>query len=186
MNILKRAKPFFSIVAILVVVALAWTLRWHAVTTLSVDYDEDDYLRAAQQYAALIRSGDWRGFMETNYRPEHPSLAKIIFGFSILPAPEAPLIPDRPTTASPDQYLPKEQLRDARTSSAVLGTMTVALVALVNPLAGLFLAAHAFTIKYVSQAMLEALPSLTSLAMVLCYLQWKKKEPKKINGLIIA
>lgn len=186
MNILKRAKPYFSIVAILVVVAIAWTLRWHAVTTLSVDYDEDDYLRAAQQYAALIRSGDWRGFMETNYRPEHPPLAKIIFGFSILPAPEAPLIPDRPTTASPNQYLPREQLRDARTSSAVLGTMTVALVALVNPLAGLFLAAHAFTIKYVSQVMLEALPSLTSLVMVLCYLQWKKKGPTKINGWIIA
>jgi len=186
MNILKRAKPYFSIAAILVVVAIAWALRWYAVTTLSVDYDEDDYLRAAQQYAALIRSGDWRGFMETNYRPEHPLLAKIIFGFSIFPAPEAPLIPDRPTTASPNQYLPREQLRDARTSGAVLGTLTVALVALVNPLAGLFLAAHAFTIKYVSQVMLEALPAFTSLAMVLCYLQWKKKWPTKINGWIIA
>jgi ABC-type sugar transport system permease subunit/uncharacterized membrane protein YuzA (DUF378 family) len=186
MNVLKRLKPYISIVAILVVVAIAWILRWHAVTTLSVDYDEDDYLRAAQQYAALIRSGDWRGFMETNYRPEHPPLAKIIFGFSILPAPEAPLIPDRPTSASPDQSLPREQLRDARTSSAVLGTLTVALVALVNPLAGLFLAAHTFTIKYVSQVMLEALPSLTSLVMVLCYLQWKKKGLIKINGWVIT
>ncbi len=186
MTVLKRAKPFFLIVAILVVVAIAWTLRWHAVTTLSVDYDEDDYLRAAQQYAALIRSGDWRGFMETNYRPEHPPLAKIVFGFSILPAPVAPLISDRPTSADPDQSLPREQLRAARTSGAVLGTLTVALVALVNPLAGLLLAAHAFTIKYVSQVMLEALPSFTSLAMVLCYLQWKKKGPTKINGWIIA
>ncbi|HEY5159422.1 MAG TPA: ABC transporter permease subunit [Anaerolineales bacterium] len=186
MSILKRLKPFFSIVAILVVVAIAWILRWHAVTALNVDYDEDDYLRAAQQYAALIRSGDWRGFMETNYRQEHPPLAKIIFGFSILPAPEAPLIPDRPTSANPDQSLPREQLRDARTSNAVLGTITVALVALVNPLAGLFLAAHAFTIKYVSQVMLEALPSFTSLAMVLCYLQWKKKGLTKIDGWIIA
>ncbi len=186
MNILNRLKPYFMIVAILVVVAIAWTLRWHAVTTLNVDYDEDDYLRAAQQYAALIRSGDWRGFMETNYRPEHPPLAKIIFGFSILPAPEAALISDRPTSANPDQSLPKEQLRDARTANAVLGTLTMALVALVNPLAGLFLAAHAFTIKYVSQVMLEALPSFTSLAMVLCYLQWKKKGLTKINGWIIA
>jgi ABC-type sugar transport system permease subunit len=186
MKIYKRIKPYIWIVAILAVVAIAWTLRWHAVTTLNVDYDEDDYLRAAQQYAALIRSGDWRGFMETNYRPEHPPLAKIIFGISILPAPEAPLIPDRPTSANPDQSLPREQLRDARTANAVLGTLTVALVALVNPLAGLFLAAHAFTIKYVSQVMLEALPSFASLAMVLCYLQWKKKGLAKINGWIIA
>jgi len=186
MKINKRIKPYIWIVAVLAVVAIAWVLRWHAVTTLNVDYDEDDYLRAAQQYAALIRSGDWRGFMETNYRPEHPPLAKIIFGFSILPAPEAPLIPDRPTSANPDQSLPKEQLRDARTANAILGTLTVALVALVNPLAGLFLAAHAFTIKYVSQVMLEALPSFTSLAMVLCYLQGKKKGLTKINGWIIA
>jgi len=182
MNLLKRLTPYFSIAAILAVVSIAWTLRWHAVTTLNVDYDEDDYLRAAQQYAALIRSGDWRGFMETNYRPEHPPLAKILFGLSILPAPEAPLIPDKPTSANPDQSLPKHQLRDARTLNAVLGTITVALVALVNPLAGLLLAAHAFTIKYVSQVMLEALPSLTSLAMVMCYLQWKKKGLTKING----
>lgn len=189
MNFLKRLnrlKPYFSIFAILVVAAIAWTLRWHAVTTLNVDYDEDDYLRAAQQYAALVRSGDWRGFMETNYRPEHPPLEKILFGFSILPAPEAPLIPDKPTTAEPNQYLPREQLRDARTINAVFGTLTVTLVALVNPLAGFFLAAHAFTIKYVSQVMLEALPSLTSLAMVLCYLRWKKNRSKKINGWINA
>lgn len=186
MDFLKRLKPYFSIVAILVVVGIGWALRWHAVTTLNVDYDEDDYLRAAQQYVALIRSGDWQGFMETNYRPEHPPLEKILFGFSTLPAPETPLIPDKPTTAGPNQYLPREQLRDARTLNAVLGTLTVTLVALVNPLAGLFLAAHAFTVKYVSQVMLEALPSLTSLAMMLCYLQWKKKRSKKTNGWIIA
>lgn len=186
MNILKRFKPYFWVVSILTVVALAWILRWHAVTTLNVDYDEDDYLRAAQQYAALIRSGDWQGFLETNYRPEHPPLEKILFGISILPAPEAALIPDRPTTASPDQYLPREQLRSARRLNAIFGMLTVALVALVDPLAGFFLASHAFSIKYVSQVMLEALPSLSSLAMVVCFIQWKKKGLSKINGWIIA
>lgn len=186
MKRIKHIKPFLLTVAVLVVVSIAWTLRWHAVTTLHVDYDEDDYLRAAQQYAALIRSGDWQGFLETNYRPEHPPLAKILFGFSILSAQEAPLTPDRPTSADPDQSLPEDQLHAARTSSAVLGTLTVALVALVNPLAGFLLAAHAFTIKYVSQVMLEALPALTSLVMVLCYLQWKKKGFAKFNGWLIA
>ena len=186
MTILKKLKPVFYIVAVLAAIAFAWILRWHAVTTLHVDYDEDDYLRAAQQYVALIRSGDWQGFLQTNYRPEHPPLAKVVFGVSILPAPVSPPIPDRPTTAEPDQSLPKQQLRDARTSGAVLGTLTVALVALVDPLAGFFLAAHAFTIKYVSQVMLEALPALTSLVMVLCYLQWKKKKPAKINGWLVV
>ena len=185
MKILKTLKPFIRVISILGVVAFAWSLRWYAVKTLSVDYDEDDYLRAAQQFAALIRSGDWHGFMDTNYRQEHPPLSKIVFGVSILPAPSAPLLPDRPTSAEPDQTLPRQQLLDARTSSAVLGTLTVALVSLVNPLAGFFLSAHAFTIKYTAQVMLEALPAFTSLAMVICYLQWKKRGLKKVNPWII-
>lgn len=80
-------KSYLYVLAILIVVVIAGALRWRAVNMLPVDYDEDDYLRAAQQYANLIRSGDWKGFTETNYRPEHPPLAKIIFGISILPAP---------------------------------------------------------------------------------------------------
>jgi ABC-type sugar transport system permease subunit len=185
MKNLSRLRPFVMIATILLVVAIAWTLRWHAVTTLKVDFDEDDYLRAAQQYATLIRSGNWQGFMQSNYRPEHPPLAKIIYGLSILSAPNAPLIPDRLTTADPDQSLPKAQLIDARKTGAFLGTLTVAFLALVNPLAGFFLATHAFTIKYVSQVMLEALPAFTSLMMVLCYLQGKKKNPQKTDHWII-
>jgi arabinogalactan oligomer/maltooligosaccharide transport system permease protein len=186
MKIQKNHKPFFMIVSTILVVTIAWILRWHAVTTLNVDYDEDDYLRAAQQYAALIRSGDWSGFLQTNYRPEHPPLAKIIFGFSILPAGDAPLIPDRPTSADPDQLLPKKQLHDARISGAIIGTLTVALVALLNPLAGLLLAVHSFTIKYVSQVMLEALPAFTSLVMVLCYLKGKKNGTNEFDGWMIT
>ena len=147
------------LLAILLVVAIAAALRTRAVTKLPVDYDEDDYIRAAQQYTALIRSGDWSGFLETNYRFEHPPLEKIAFGVSLLSAPPEPLTPDRPTTASPDNYLPRDLLRPARTTSAVFGTLEVFLLALVNPLAGLLLGIHAFTIKYTSQVMLESLPA---------------------------
>lgn len=178
MNKTGRFKLPLTLLAMLLVAGLAWGLRWRAVSMLPGDYDEDDYLRAAQQYTALIRSGDWAGFTQTNYRAEHPPLSKILFGFSLLQSPPAPLIPDRPTSTSPDQNLPQDQLRDARSLGAVLGTLTVALLALVNPLAGLFLAVHAMTIKYVSQVMLEALPALTSLAMVLAYLQSKKQKAK--------
>jgi ABC-type sugar transport system permease subunit len=185
MDKLRRLKLPFTILAVILILLLAWALRWRAVTMLPGDYDEDDYLRAAQQYAALIRAGDWKGFTENNYRYEHPPLAKIVFGFSLLSAPEAPLLPNRPTTAPPDQSLPKEQLRAARTSGAVLGTLTVALLALVNPLAGLFLAVHGMTIKYADQVMLEALPAFTSLAMVLAYIQ-SKKQKAKTRWLVIS
>jgi ABC-type sugar transport system permease subunit len=161
--------------AVILVVALAWGLRARAVSLLGPDYDEDDYLRAGQEYAKLMRASDWDGFMDTNYRPEHPPFVKILIGASLLSAPEQPLIPDAATTAPPNATLPRDLLRPARLLNAIFGTLTVLLLAILNPLAGLFLAAHTFTIKYVSQVMLEAFPALTSLAMVLAYLQFRKR-----------
>ncbi|MBA4384944.1 MAG: hypothetical protein C0410_09425 [Anaerolinea sp.] len=172
-------KPFFLSISVLLVVLLAWGLRWNALTTLNIDYDEDDYMRAAQEYTTIFRTGNWTAFLETNYRPEHPPLAKVVFGLSLLSLPEKPLIGDHPTTSEPNRYLPRDLLRNARITSAVFGTITAGLVALVNPIGGVFLAVHAFTVKYVSQIMLEALPALTSLLAVLFYIHWKQHKPKK-------
>ncbi len=53
---MKRTKTTSKLIVvlrlslILLVVAMAAWLRWHAVVNLPVDYDEDDYIRAAQQY----------------------------------------------------------------------------------------------------------------------------------------
>jgi ABC-type sugar transport system permease subunit len=171
---------------ILLVVTIAAGLRAHAVVKLPVDYDEDDYIRAAQQFTVLMRAGDWKGFLDTNYRPEHPPLGKIAFGVSLITAPEEDLTPDHPTSAGPDVYLPRELLRPARTLSAVFGTLEVLLLALVSPVAALFLGINAYTVKYTSQVMLEALPSLTSLACILAYLRWKKRASKKIDGWLVA
>ena len=172
----QPSSTLLKILAVIIITALAWTLRWKAVQSLPVDYDEDDYMRAAQQFAILIRAGDWPGFLETNYRIEHPPLSKILFGIGIVNDTEARLLPDRPTTAEPDKYIPKKILRDARTVSAILGTATVALLAWINPIGAIFLGFHSFTIKYVSQIMLEALPALTSLITVFAYIQSKKKK----------
>lgn len=171
-----RFRFALKILSILVILLIAFTLRMRAVSLLPVDYDEDDYLRAGQQYAKFFRTGDWDGFTQVNYRTEHPPLAKVVFGLSLLTVPEAPLVPDRPTTAAPDQDLPVEQLRAARTSGAVIGTLTAGLLALSNPLGGLLLGIHAMTIKYNSQVMLEALPALTSLALVVTYLKYKQRK----------
>jgi ABC-type sugar transport system permease subunit len=176
MNRSKYAFPLLKILIIIAVTTIAWTLRAQAVNRLPVDFDEDDYLRAAQEFAQLIRTQDWAGFQETNYRSEHPPLSKILFGFGLLSASEEPLIPDRPTSASPDNFLPKELLLSARTVGAILGTITVALLAITNPVGAALLALHTFTIKYVSQVMLESLPALTSLMTVMAYLQSRKQK----------
>jgi hypothetical protein len=85
MNRSIRSLLYFLAVAL--VVALALGLRTHAANTLPIDYD---YLRAGQEFAHLIRTSNWRGILDTNYRPEHPPLTKIIIGLSILSAPEKP------------------------------------------------------------------------------------------------
>jgi ABC-type sugar transport system permease subunit len=182
---LKKLVPILRVLAVLLVIALAWNLRLNAATYLPVDYDEDDYMRAAQEYAAVIRSGDLSGLMDYNYRTEHPPLLKILYGWAIAGDPEVRLIPDRPTTAQPDATLPRPHLIHARTLGAVIGTLVVGIVAFINPLAGFALSIHTFNIKYVSQVMLESLPSLTSLIAVLAYLK-SKKSTRRWNWLALS
>jgi 4-amino-4-deoxy-L-arabinose transferase-like glycosyltransferase len=135
-----------------------------------VDYDEGWYLEAAQRIARVLESGDLGALTApaTNFRPEHPQLAKLVFGLAIVPAH------DRTPTSRSSVWgerprMPEAQLVAARTASGLLGALEVLLLAWLNPLAGLFLAIHTYTVKYTSLVMLEALPSLTSLAAVACY-----------------
>ena len=181
----KNFSTLLYLLSILLVTAVAFGLRIRAVNSLPIDYDEDDYLRAGQEYAHLIRTSDWSGFLETNYRPEHPPLAKIIIGLSILSAPEEPLTPETATSAGPNNHLPRDLVKPARTLNAIFGTVTVVILAMVNPLAGLLLAAHTFTIKYVSQIMLEAFPALTSLIVAISYLKWKQSKRSGLSGWLI-
>ena len=148
--------------SVVLVVFVGWSLRMRAVDQLPIDYDEDDYLRAAQLMAAEIQGGDIAGLTETNYRPEHPPLAKLGYGVAVSSLPEASLVPDVGTDAPPADLLPEPHFTRARETASLLGTLEVLLLALINPLAGLFLGIHTFTIKYHSQIMLESLPALTS------------------------
>lgn len=171
----QTLKRLFLIVAALAVTLIALSARLTAVDKLPIDYDEDDYLRAGQIYATGIQNGDWGVFTRENYRTEHPPLTKIVNALVMAPLPPAPEIPDRPTTADPAQELPQPHLDNVRTSHALFGTLEVLALSLINPLAGLILAVHTWTIKYTSQVMLEALPALTSLLVVVFYLKSKGK-----------
>lgn len=181
----KTFRSLIYILSILLAIIIAIEFRQRAVTNLPIDFDEDDYLRAGQEYAHLIRTSDWSGFLETNYRPEHPPLAKIVIGLSLLSAEEKPLVPESATSAGPNKFLPTVLVKPARTLNAILGVLTVAILSMVNPLAGLFLAAHTLTTKYVSQIMLEALPALTSLIAATSYLKWKQAKRSGVNGWLI-
>src|SRR5512146_555862 len=152
------------------VAVLALATRLLAVNVLPIDFDEDDYLRAGQQYATGLQTGNLDVFLQDNYRTEHPPLSKIVTGLAIAPLPAAAEVPDRPTTAGPAASLPEPQLPVARTAQAIFRALTATLLAILSPLGGFWLAIHTWSIKYTSQVMLEAVPAFFALATVMAYL----------------
>ena len=172
-----RPRVLARVLGVAFVVLVALALRLSAVEGLAIDYDEDDYLHAGEQYAVGIRTGDLGVFLRENYRTEHPPLAKIAYGIALAPLSPAPEIPDLPTTAAPATSLPEPHLRVARTISAAFGVLAAGALALVSPLAGLALAVSTWDIKYTSQVMLEALPSAFSVLAIVAYLAATRVRP---------
>lgn len=166
------------ILTVALVTLIAFALRMRAVDLLPIDYDEDDYLRAGQQYAESLAAGDASILTRENYRHEHPPLAKIAYGLALEPLPPAPEVPDVPTTAPPARSLPQPHFTVARLTTAAFGTLEVFALSLINPLAGLFLAIHTWDIKYTSQIMLEGLPALTSALAILFYIRSRRVSKK--------
>lgn len=52
------ARVLGRLALILVPVIMAVLIHWRAVDLLPVDFDEDDYLRAGEEYAQAIRDAD--------------------------------------------------------------------------------------------------------------------------------
>ena len=65
----KSVRTIFYILSILLAVSIAFGFRAHAARTLAIDFDEDDYLRAGQEYAQFIRDSNWRGFLNATTAP---------------------------------------------------------------------------------------------------------------------
>jgi hypothetical protein len=167
-----KNRPFInygsSLLFFVLVTTFAFFLRDKAASNLNRDSDEAIYLSAGEEFAALIQTGNWSGFLETNPNPEHPPFTKILFGIAITNQPQTPTdIPLDDTVFSP-------RGASARQVSAIFGALAAGLLAIVNPFAGLLLALHTMTIKYTSEIMLEAVAAFTSLASVLCYIRYKK------------
>jgi hypothetical protein len=100
------AKVLQRVVIILGIVWMAWSLRMRAVALLPIDYDEDDYLRAAQLYAKMIRNRAWQQLPEVTFNSEHPPLAKLTFGAALASLPPAPEILEHSATDPAASSLP--------------------------------------------------------------------------------
>src|SRR5574341_776742 len=181
-----NSRRLLYIFGVVVVTITALGLRWRAVMMLPIDYDEDDYLSTSQHYAEAIRAGDWNEIINYDYVQEHPLFAKLVYTLATLHLPPATPIPELPPTASPARSLPQPQFSVARMGAAIQGTLEVFLLALLNPLAGFFLAISTWQIKYTSQVMLESTASVVSLVTVLSYWRWKSAGRRWAGGLVVS
>ncbi len=162
------------LVAIAVVGLIALGLRLYAVPRLNVDYDEPVYLSAAVEYAQAMRTGDLKMLAWSEHTYEHPALQKILYGVVLLTQPEIDRLPenDLPRLAPIADTEAGRWNIAARYLALAWGTLAVLALALLNPLAGLFLAVSTLSVKYTSEVYLEALPLLTGLLCAMAYLRW--------------
>ena len=160
--------------AVLAVVLLSCGIRLYAAERLDVDYDEPVYLGAAVDYARSMRAGDFKQLAWSENTYEHPALYKILYGVVLLSQPPLDRLPDKdlPRLAPIATAAAGSWNVAARHLSVLWGTLAVLALALINPLAGLFLGIDTLSVKYTSEVYLEALPLLTSLLCGLAYVRW--------------
>jgi hypothetical protein len=141
------------------------------VQMLTVDYDEDNYLRAGQQYRTALITGDWQDVLARTELSEHPVVGKVIYGAVLTPLPAGAEIPFRQLSAPPDNNLPQPQLTAARLTAAAFGVAAVAALATLDPIAAAFLAVESWSVKYTTEVMLESFGAFFSLLAVLAYIR---------------
>ncbi len=160
---MKKNVPF-----IFIIILLAFGLRVYAALTLPTDYDEPVYYTAARYYAESIRNGQPQDIPLVEFNYEHPTLAKLVYGVALSALPSDGYISGDVwqffmfQEPLPETWEPLK-IFFLRLVSSTFGTMTVALLSLISPLAGLALAIDSFAIKFTSVIYLEAIPMFFAL-----------------------
>lgn len=169
-EVLVRLRKF-RFFQIFLIALFALGLRVFAANRLPINADESTYVNSALEYANYLRNGEytWLAWSTTNY--EHPSLNKILYGLIMLL--ESPI--DRLHDKDVGTFVPIETsearpwIIPGRYFSAFFGVLTVLLLAIVHPLAGLMLAVNTLNIHFTSIMYLEAFPLFASFLAVIGY-----------------
>jgi hypothetical protein len=168
---MKNIFRLFTIIAVIVILALGVGLRFFAANHMNIDHDETTYLTTSNIYTNYIRNRQLNLIAWETKNYEHPPLSKIFFGIALLV--EDPLDEVLKTDLIDGEKIKEQQAweyaMDARYVSVGFGSLAVLVLSIINPLAGLFLAVNTLGIKYTSEVYLEALPMLASLVAVLAY-----------------
>jgi len=160
-----------SLVLAFVIACLGGFLRFRMIDDLPVDGDEFVYLRAAYLYADLMDEGQWSEVARLTYNREHPPAVKLAYA-SLLSERDAW---DEGVPGEPMPTALREEIMAGRSLSAAAGTVQVFLVALVHPIAGLFLATHTYHTRYTSEMVLDGAAGMWGvLAVVLFGFAWRR------------
>jgi hypothetical protein len=184
----RPIKISLTLIAILCVAMVAWYLRWRCVRTLPIDHDERIYLSIARTYAYAFRQGRLVDIIGYSDDIDNPVFARMVYGAAIdIVQPDFPEINKKDFIIGEPLYKKnpaKPMLLTARSVSAWFGVLGAVLLAVINPLAGLFLAVHTFAVKYTSVVYLEAIPSLTSLLCILAFNRWFRLHHSNTSQLL--
>lgn len=173
----------YAFIIIALITALGVGLRLYAAPRMAIDVDERVYFQAALHYAEDIRQGQWKMLAWDDYNAEHPPFYKLIYGVALLTQPRLDQYNSQLFIDGKAMYkiVYLQWGMAGRYVSVFFGGLTVAALALVNPLAGLLYAVDSIAVQFNSTMFLEALPTLASFIAALCYLRWCQRlhSPEK-------
>lgn len=157
------------IIGIALIVMLGVALRLYVADVSAVDWDEDDYLSPARAMRERINEGEFSKIPDVQQNREHPPLVKLLYSLTLDQddMEEIPLV----TYRSRKSPLPEDSLRNSRLQSVTFGGVSLLVVSLINPFAGLALALLPIHVHFTSVAYLEALPVLCTALMAYFYLK---------------
>jgi sugar lactone lactonase YvrE len=187
-NLGRCRRDRIRLTIITVILLLALLQRLSAACQLPVDADESVYAWAASYYAGLMAHGEWSEIPRYTYNIEHPVFAKLLYaaglwavGHTGLPG-QAEEPPHRGFLEWGDDSASLGPYRVDRLLSVLFGTLQVLVLALVDPLSGLLLAIHTMTIKYTSEAYLEAVPAFAITFSLLAYERTRRQRQRHTDG----
>lgn len=168
------------------VVLLAATLHTYFVARAPVDFDEPIYSTAAYRYADDIHRRDIGAVFNDPYNAEHPALTKLLdagailtdwqfHGYAPLSSSEQYSFQGTGNTFQEGNTLARYNA-DARAVAWLFGVLFVLVIALYNPLAGLFAAISTVALRYTTDAYLDAPGVFFSTLAILLYLRWKERR----------
>ncbi len=167
--------------AVLVIFIVAYALRIRATLYLPVDFDEPGYLASARKYCSAVAEGHWQEIIHFERTDIHPPLAKFGFALALCSNFRVPVAPREPAVELGDPGM-----LICRQMAALFGALQVVVLAIISPLAAIFLSVHTCHIKYTSQVYLDYLPCLLTLVCVLCYLRYIKSSHKNLFWFAIS